>query len=61
MGAVFVPFSPQIVAHALRDFTFAADGNWEYRDNVYENLGYMLTENGAYRLPAPPRLWATNR
>jgi hypothetical protein len=30
VGAVFVPFSPQIVAHALRDFTFAADGNWEY-------------------------------
>jgi hypothetical protein len=40
IGAVFVPFSPKIVEHAIRNFRMTDQGNWHYRAEIYENLGY---------------------
>ncbi len=40
IGAIFVPFSPKIVAHALANWTMEAKGNWCYKDEVYQRLGY---------------------
>lgn len=39
-GAVFVPFSPKIVAYALENWTMRADDDWHYNQVVYEKLGY---------------------
>lgn len=41
IGAVFVPFSPKIVAYALENFTKHDTGNWCYNDAVYKKLGYV--------------------
>lgn len=40
IGAIFVPFSPKIVAYALENFKMHDKGNWHYPDEVYEKLGY---------------------
>ncbi len=40
IGAVFVPFSPQIVAYAIDKFKMHDKGNWHYPETVYKNLGY---------------------
>jgi MTH538 TIR-like domain (DUF1863) len=40
IGAIFVPFSPKIVAHALTNWKMEAKGNWRYKDEVYQQLGY---------------------
>jgi MTH538 TIR-like domain (DUF1863) len=40
IGAIFVPFSPKIVAHALTNWKMEAQGNWRYKDEVYQQLGY---------------------
>lgn len=40
IGAMFVPFSPKIVAHALENWKMEATGNWHYKDEVYQRLGY---------------------
>lgn len=40
VGAIFVPFSPKIVAHALTNWKMGEKGNWYYKDEVYRQLGY---------------------
>ncbi|GLI21191.1 hypothetical protein GGQ86_001377 [Xanthobacter flavus] len=40
IGAIFVPFSPKIVAYALADFKMKESGDWYYEDAVYKKLGY---------------------
>lgn len=40
VGAIFVPFSPKIVAHALEHYKMNDKGNWNYKDEVYKQLGY---------------------
>jgi len=55
VGAMFVPFSPQIVAHALKYVKPEQSGNWEFRDETYTERGYILTGNRAER-PKPPPL-----
>ena len=40
IGAVFVPFSPQIVAYAIDNFKMHDEGNWHYPDTIYKKLGY---------------------
>jgi hypothetical protein len=39
-GAVFVPFSPLILAYALVNFRKRERGNWHFPDKVYLQLGY---------------------
>jgi hypothetical protein len=41
-GAVFVPFSPRIVAHAIETHEFKERGDWDYTDAVYRRLGYAV-------------------
>lgn len=40
IGAIFVPFSPKIVAYALENFKMHDKGNRYYPDDVYTKLGY---------------------
>lgn len=40
IGAIFVPFSPKIVAYALEDQERHDSGNWHYLPTVYQRLGY---------------------
>lgn len=42
VGAIFVPFSPRIVAYALEHYDGNADGNWYYKAEVYRQLGYNV-------------------
>ena len=40
IGAIFVPFSPIIIAHAIKDYSMPNDhGNYYYNVSVYEGLG----------------------
>lgn len=39
-GAIFLPFSPTIIAYALENFQKEEESNWYYGDNVYKELGY---------------------
>jgi hypothetical protein len=43
IGAVFVPFSPKIVAYALTNFkmSHSAEKNYYYSRDTYKNLGYI--------------------
>lgn len=43
IGAVFVAFSPQIVAHALQHPENHASNNWVYDEAKYRQLGYTIT------------------
>ena len=58
VGAVFVPFSPQIVAYALEGYRRNYSGHWMYPEERYKNLGYVLVGNQAMRpfRPLPPWL-----
>jgi len=41
IGAIFVPFSPKIVAYAINDYENHDDNkNYHYLDSVYKELGY---------------------
>lgn len=40
VGAIFVPFSPKIIAYALENYSMSARGNYHFPDSVYTNLGY---------------------
>lgn len=42
VGAVFVPFSPQIIAYALENYEMNDSGNWYYKDSIYQKLGYTI-------------------
>lgn len=40
IGAIFVPFSPQIVAHALANYVMHQNDDFHYKNEVYASLGY---------------------
>lgn len=41
VGAVFIPFSPKIVAYALQNFRMDNKSSWYYYpDEIYKQLGY---------------------
>lgn len=40
IGAIFVPFSPKIVAYALANYKMGVDDDYHYKDHVYAQLGY---------------------
>lgn len=40
IGAIFVPFSPKIVAYALENYKMHPDDDYYYRDEFYTKLGY---------------------
>ena len=41
IGAMFVPFSPSIIAYAIENYTMHDDNeNYYYKDSVYKQLGY---------------------
>ena len=52
-GAMFVPFSPKIVAHALQHAGRQESENWEFDDATYTQLGYTLWGDRAERPPRP--------
>ena len=54
IGAVFVAFSPQIVAHALEHYEMKDVGNFVYPENRYRKLGYTISGNKVCR---PKPLW----
>ena len=40
IGAIFVPFSPKIVAYAIENYEMHNDSdNYHYKDHIYSNLG----------------------
>ncbi|MCD5995731.1 TIR domain-containing protein [Pseudomonas sp. CDFA 602] len=43
VGAVFVPYSPAIIAHALANPTASERGNYFYPPAVYQKLGYEVS------------------
>lgn len=53
IGAVFVAFSPQIVAHALSHPEKHDDDNWTYNEAFYRKLGYTINGDKVSR-PAKP-------
>jgi hypothetical protein len=40
IGAIFVPFSPKIIAYALENAAIEKKGNWHFKDEIYKQLGY---------------------
>ena len=40
VGALFVAFSPAVVAHALRHYRMVADGHYYYPDMLYDELEF---------------------
>lgn len=40
IGAVFVPFSPKIVAYALENYVMGSSDDYHFNDHVYTRLGY---------------------
>ena len=40
IGAIFVPFSPKIVAYALENYRMGANDDFHYKDHIYTQLGY---------------------
>lgn len=40
IGAIFVPFSPRIVAYALGNYQMGTRGDFHYKDHIYTQLGY---------------------
>lgn len=40
IGAIFVPFSPDIIAYALNNYKINLDDDYHYKDEVYKQLGY---------------------
>lgn len=41
IGAIFVPFSPSIIAYAIENYTMPKNsGNYYYNEHIYERLGY---------------------
>lgn len=40
IGAIFVPFSPKIVAHTLENWVKQPNDDWHYKDEIYRQLGY---------------------
>jgi len=41
IGAIFVPFSPKIIAHAIENYDMHDDtDNYHYKEHIYTRLGY---------------------
>jgi len=41
IGAIFVPFSPNIVAYGIENYKMHDDNdNYHYKDHIYNSLGY---------------------
>lgn len=41
IGAIFVPFSPKIIAYAIENYQMHNDNdNYNYKDSIYTKLGY---------------------
>jgi hypothetical protein len=40
IGAIFVPYSPKIIAYTLENYKMKESGNYQYKDEVYLQLGY---------------------
>jgi hypothetical protein len=40
VGAIFVPFSPKIIAYALENYEMGKSGAYRYNDHIYKKLGY---------------------
>lgn len=40
IGAIFVPFSPKIVAYALANYKMHPNDDYHYKDLIYSQLGY---------------------
>lgn len=40
IGAIFVPFSPKIVAYALENYEMKESDDYHYLDHIYTQLGY---------------------
>lgn len=40
IGAIFVPFSPKIIAHALEHYQMHPNNDYHFNDEVYRLLGY---------------------
>lgn len=57
VGAVFVPFSSRIIAHALEGFKPGEKANYVYPDWKYTAMGYVL-EGSTARIPKPPNPFA---
>jgi MTH538 TIR-like domain (DUF1863) len=52
VGAMFVPYSARIVAHALKHAEHKTSGNWEFLDETYKELRYVLVGDRAEYRPA---------
>jgi hypothetical protein len=52
VGATFVPYSPLIVAYALRHAEYNSSNDWEFLDKTYTDLRYALVGNRAEYRPA---------
>jgi hypothetical protein len=42
IGAIFVPFSPRIVAYALVNYRRRGQGNWHFPEEVYRQLEFTI-------------------
>lgn len=42
IGAIFLPFSPHVIAYALEHFRMHGAGDWYYKDDIYRKLGYEV-------------------
>lgn len=40
IGAIFVPFSPKIIAYALKNYVMSSNDDYHYTDSFYTKLGY---------------------
>jgi hypothetical protein len=40
IGAIFVPFSPKIIAYALENYKMHPNKNYHYNEATYKSLGY---------------------
>jgi hypothetical protein len=40
IGAIFVPFSPKILAYALENYKMHSNDDYHYQDEIYTKLGY---------------------
>lgn len=40
IGAIFVPFSPKIIAYALENYVMKPNDDYHYKDHIYTQLGY---------------------
>lgn len=40
IGAMFVPYSPKIIAYALENYKMHPNDDYHYKDSVYTELGY---------------------